>query len=56
VRAVRGDEWAAAVGPAILDEAQKEPTVFDKVKFAFDAGQLARSVLLGSSQILMLLV
>jgi hypothetical protein len=54
VRALRGDEWAAAVGPAILDEAQKEPTVFDKVKFAFDAGQLARSVLLGSSQILML--
>ncbi len=54
LRAVRADQWAAAVGPAILDEAQKEPSLFDKVKFAFDAGQIERSVLLGSSQILML--
>jgi predicted AAA+ superfamily ATPase len=54
VREIRTDSWAAAVGPAILDEAQKEPTVFDKVKYAFDAGQLSKTVLLGSSQILML--
>jgi len=54
VREVRADAWAATVGPAILDEAQKEPSLFDKVKFAFDAGQIARTVLLGSSQILML--
>jgi predicted AAA+ superfamily ATPase len=54
VRNVRTAEWSAAVGPAILDEAQKEPSVFDKVKFAYDAGQIARTVLLGSSQILML--
>jgi predicted AAA+ superfamily ATPase len=54
MRAVRADAWAATVGPAILDEAQKEPSLFDKVKFAFDAGQIERTVLLGSSQILML--
>ncbi len=54
VRGVRTDAWAATIGPAILDEAQKEPAVFDKVKFAFDAGQLGHTVLLGSSQILML--
>lgn len=54
IRAVRADAWAATVGPAILDEAQKEPSLFDKVKFAFDAGQIERTVLLGSSQILML--
>jgi len=54
LRAVRADQWADTVGPAILDEAQKEPGLFDKVKFAFDAGQIAGSVLLGSSQILML--
>lgn len=48
------DAWAAAVGAAILDEAQKEPAVCDKVKYAFDAGQITRSVLLGSSQIMML--
>ena len=54
MRAVRADAWAATVGPAVLDEAQKEPSLFDKVKFAFDAGQLERTVLLGSSQILML--
>ena len=54
IRGVRADAWAATIGPAILDEAQKEPSLFDKVKFAFDAGQIERSVLLGSSQILML--
>jgi predicted AAA+ superfamily ATPase len=54
LRALRADQWADAVGPAILDEAQKEPSLFDKVKFAFDAGQISSSVLLGSSQILML--
>lgn len=51
---VRADAWAETVGEAVLDEAQKEPTLFDKVKFAFDAGQISRSVLLGSSQILVL--
>jgi predicted AAA+ superfamily ATPase len=54
VRSVRTDQWAHVIGPAILDEVQKEPTVFDKVKFAFDAGSLGRTVLLGSSQILVL--
>ncbi len=54
VREVRAESWAESIGPAILDEAQKEPELFDKVKFAFDAGELPQSVLLGSSQILML--
>jgi uncharacterized protein len=54
LREIRADQWAETVGPAILDEAQKEPGLFDKVKFAFDAGQIERSVLLGSSQILRL--
>lgn len=46
--------WSAAVGPAILDEAQKEPSLFEKLKFAFDQGEIDFSVLLGSSQITML--
>jgi predicted AAA+ superfamily ATPase len=54
IREVRADAWAETVRPAILDEAQKEPSLFDKVKFAFDAGQIRQTVLLGSSQILML--
>ena len=54
MREIRTDAWAATVGPAILDEAQKEPGVFDKVKYAYDAGELVQTVLLGSSQILML--
>ncbi len=54
IRNVRTAVWGTAVGPAILDEAQKEPSLFDKVKYAFDAGQITTSVLLGSSQILML--
>ncbi len=54
VRELRADAWAGTVGEAVLDEAQKEPSLFDKVKYAFDAGEIGRTVLLGSSQVLML--
>ncbi len=54
VRAVHTAGWANAVGPAVLDEAQKEPTVFEKVKWAFDEGEIGFTALLGSSQILLL--
>jgi hypothetical protein len=54
VRAITSVSWARDVGAAILDEAQKEPAVFDKVKYAYDDGALSFSVLLGSSQILLL--
>jgi predicted AAA+ superfamily ATPase len=40
--------------PAVLDEAQKAPDVFEKLKWAYDEGQLDYSVLLGSSRILLL--
>ena len=46
--------WAHSVGNAVLDEAQKEPAVFEKIKYAFDEGAVSFSVLLGSSQILLL--
>ena len=46
--------WAAQVGPAVFDEAQKEPGLFDKLKYAYDAGAVDFSVLLGSAQILLL--
>ncbi len=46
--------WGQSVGRAILDEAQKEPSLFEKIKFAYDRGDIDFSVLLGSSQILML--
>lgn len=46
--------WANTVGAAVLDEAQKEPAIFEKVKFAYDQGEIDFSVLLGSSQITML--
>jgi len=36
--------WARDIGPALLDEAQKAPVVFDKVKHAFDAGELKFTV------------
>jgi len=54
VRSIRSADWARDIGPALLDEAQKAPVVFDKVKFAYDAGELSFCVLLGSSQILLL--
>jgi predicted AAA+ superfamily ATPase len=46
--------WAQAVGNAVLDEAQKEPTVFEKIKWAFDEGKIEFTALLGSSRILLL--
>lgn len=54
VRRVASSLWARDIGPAVLDEAQKAPIIFDKVKFAYDDGALPFSVLLGSSQILLL--
>jgi len=54
VRGVASPLWARDIGPAVLYEAQKEPVVFDKVKYAYDGGALPFSVLLGSSQILLL--
>jgi len=53
VRTVRTAAWAETVGPAVIDEAQKEPTVFDKVKHAYDHGGIDFSVLLGSSRFLL---
>lgn len=54
VRGIASSLWARDIGAAVLDEAQKEPVVFDKVKYAYDEGALPFSVLLGSSQILLL--
>jgi predicted AAA+ superfamily ATPase len=54
MRDVRTSRWGEEIGAAVLDEAQKEPGVFDKVKYAFDEGSLDFTVLLGSSRILLL--
>ena len=52
--AVRSAAWGRTVGSAVLDEIQKAPGLFDKVKYAYDAGDLPFSVLLGSSRILLM--
>ncbi len=54
LRAVRTAAWARTIGAAVLDEAQKEPSLFEKVKYAYDAGELDFTVLLGSSRLLVL--
>lgn len=54
LRSVRTVAWARTVGNAVLDEAQKEPSVFEKVKYAFDEGSIRFTALLGSSRILLL--
>jgi predicted AAA+ superfamily ATPase len=46
--------WSKDVGIAVIDEVQKEPIVFEKIKYAYDANEIRFSVLLGSSQILLL--
>jgi predicted AAA+ superfamily ATPase len=42
------------LGPSVFDEAQKEPAIFDKIKLAFDRGDVDFTVLLGSAQILLM--
>lgn len=54
VKAIPTSSWARDVGNAVIDEAQKEPVVFEKVKYAFDAGEVSFCVLTGSSQILLI--
>jgi predicted AAA+ superfamily ATPase len=54
MRAIHTGAWGRTVGDAIIDEAQKEPSVFDKVKFAYDEKEIGFSVLLGSSRFLMM--
>jgi predicted AAA+ superfamily ATPase len=46
--------WSKEVGNSVIDEIQKEPGLFDKIKYAFDEGTLSFSVFTGSSQILLL--
>lgn len=46
--------WGNEVGVAVLDEAQKEPSIIEKVKCAFDSGAVNFSALSGSAQILLL--
>lgn len=46
--------WHRNPGPAVIDEIQKQPELLEKIKFAHDAGRLDRTVMTGSSQILLL--
>lgn len=46
--------WFKSIGDAIIDEAQKLPDIFEKVKYAFDENGITFTLLTGSSQILLL--
>ncbi len=54
LRALSSAAWAQSVGHATIDEAQKEPIVFEKVKYAYDDRGINFTLLTGSSQILLL--
>lgn len=54
LRRLHTASWAKTIGHAIIDEAHKEPVVFEKIKYAFDEGSISFQVMLGSSQILLL--
>ncbi|MCU0327878.1 MAG: ATP-binding protein [Chitinophagales bacterium] len=47
-------QWARAYPRAILDEVQKMPDIFDKIKAIYDLSGEERYILTGSSQILLL--
>ncbi len=46
--------WHRDVGEAVIDEAQKESSIFEKIKYAYDEDKIYFQVLLGSSQIMLL--
>ncbi len=46
--------WSENIGNAVIDEAQKLPEIFEKVKYAFDEKKIVFTCLTGSSQILLL--
>lgn len=46
--------WARDVNAAVLDEIQKLPILLEKVKYAYDSGQLSFSAMSGSAQIMLL--
>lgn len=52
--AVSSFAWAKTVGNAVFDEIQKEPSLLDKIKYAYDEQGIDFSALLGSAQILLL--
>lgn len=54
IRSISASSWNKSIGMAIIDEAQKEPSLFEKLKYSYDGGETDFSVLLGSSQILLL--
>jgi hypothetical protein len=54
MRNISSASWSKSVGNSIIDEAQKEPLVFEKVKYAYDEGGISFCLLSGSSQILLM--
>jgi len=54
IRSVSAYSWYKDVGEAVLDEAQKEPSIFEKVKYSYDSGKISFTAMLGSAQILLL--
>lgn len=54
IKKVSTYSWVRDVGVAILDEVQKEPVALEKIKYCFDEKSLEFSVLLGSSQLMLL--
>ena len=54
LKEISTSSWGRDVGNAVIDESQKAPVVFEKVKYSFDAGNVSFCVLTGSSQILLL--
>ncbi len=54
LRKISTPMWGKTFGNAVLDEAQKEPVIFEKIKYAYDEKGISFSLILGSSQILLL--
>ncbi|ODA43765.1 ATPase [Thermodesulfovibrio sp. N1] len=54
LREISALNWHRDIGEAVIDEAQKEASIFEKIKYAYDEDKISFQVLLGSSQIMLL--
>lgn len=54
IKKISSFNWSRDVGRAILDKVQKDPSLFDKIKYSYDGDLVDFQVILGSSKILLL--
>ncbi|MGF1584811.1 MAG: ATP-binding protein [Bacteroidales bacterium] len=54
LKAISSFSWGETVGDAVIDEIQKESGLIDKIKYAWDGGQIRFTAMSGSAQVMLM--